>query len=802
MAFDRFLIAPLNEGLETDLKPWVIPESAFAQLDNAYIFRGRVRKRFGGQLMGSGWPSVALAPLFSRFRITLTGGSGVGITNGAGLATGTVPGLKFKVGQLFSIGTAIYTVTNSAGGAQAMLQTVATTTATFNLSNGTYSFNGAPATTQIYFYPAEPVMGLTNYEVGAVNNQPSYGFDTQFAYVFAGGFWQRSSNAALVPLWHGTNSDFFWVANWQGITANLQSLFVSNFFVTNPTASGTVLDDPLWTFDGTTWKPFSYLPNLTANPGNVQPITVTSTKTNGTIINNYVQTAKIVLPFKDRLILLNTVENNANGATQFNSGSATTTGITPTNYATSTNSTFAQRCRYSHNGSPFAPNAWLEPNQIYFPDAATPATSVAADGGGFVDAPTEEQIISAEFIKDRLIVYFERSTWELAYTQNQVLPFVWQKINTELGSEAMLSSVPFDKVVLTIGTTGVHACTGANVERVDDKIPDQVFQIRNSNDGIDRVAGIRDYATEMVYWTFPIDDAPSASAVYPTKVLVYNYKNGAWALNDDCITAWGYFEQQLGKTWANSIESWQTASFAWNSGSIQPDYRQVIAGNQQGFVFIVDPEEPRNAPVMQITNMVGPTLTIIDHSLNLEDYIAIENGLGSTNLNGMIVQVIGLVDANTVTVDAISTGTYTGQATAARVSNLGIASKQWNPYVDKDRGFHLQKIDFLVDRTANGAVQVDYFPSSTNLSMIASGEATGSALGNNILETSPYSLFNTLEDQQDRLWHSVYFQTQGSGIQIYISMTDDQMRDPLITWSEFQLHALTLYARATSSRLE
>ena len=43
---------------------------------------------------------------------------------------------------------------------------------------------------------------------------------------------------------------------------------------------------------------------------------------------------------------------------------------------------------------------------------------------------TDEQIISCEFIKDRLIVFFERSTWELAYTGNEVLPFIWQKINT------------------------------------------------------------------------------------------------------------------------------------------------------------------------------------------------------------------------------------------------------------------------------------------------------------------------------------------------------------------------------------
>jgi len=121
-------------------------------------------------------------------------------------------------------------------------------------------------------------------------------------------------------------------------------------------------------------------------------------------------------------------------------------------------------------------------------------------------APTEEAIVSAEFIKDRLIVFFERSTWELAYTGNQVLPFVWQKINTELGSEATFSVVPFDKVVLAIGNTGVHACNGSNVERIDTKIPDTVFEIFNKENGVSRVAGVRDYFNEMVYWSFPLDN--------------------------------------------------------------------------------------------------------------------------------------------------------------------------------------------------------------------------------------------------------------------------------------------------------
>jgi len=169
----------------------------------------------------------------------------------------------------------------------------------------------------------------------------------------------------------------------------------------------------------------------------------------------------------------------------------------------------------------------------------------------------------------------------------------------------------------------------------------------------------------MVYWTFPpTNEVPSEK--YPTRVLVYNYKTGSWAFNDDCITAFGYFEQQVGATWANQTETWDTANFAWNSGTIAAQFRQVIAGNQQGFVFIVDPQESRNAPAMQITNMTlsAPNiiLKIIDHTLNVNDYIYIENAQGISGLTGTgIYPVVSITDTDTVVIGpATFTGTYTG----------------------------------------------------------------------------------------------------------------------------------------------
>jgi hypothetical protein len=775
MPFDRFLIAPINTGLQTNLRPWLIPDDAFEYLQNAYVFRGRVRKRFGSTFMG-------LNQYQSRLRINL------GNTDGSGNISVTVPGNIFGIGQTFTIGTEIFTV-YQLGTPAVMLDTGAATVKTYNTTTGALVINGAAATTAVHFYPGQPVMGLTQYESGVVNNHPSYAFDTQFAYLFTpNSGWSRSGSGTS-PEWHtvgGSTINFFWTCNWKGITENIITMFVSNFQVTNMNGAGVATDDPLWeTQDGSTWAKF--IPYFL--PAGGAPST-----------GPFVQTARIIVAFKDRLVLLNTVENDNSGGT----------GV---------NSWYPQRARYSFNGSPFATNAWYEPNQQ---DNAATAESIAA-GAGFIDAATDEQIISAEFIKDRLIVYFERSTWELAYTGNEVLPFIWQKINTELGSQSTFSTVPFDKAILTIGESGVHACNGANVARIDTKIPDEIFEFETNNNATTRTFGIRDYYTELVYWTF-LSDLGQPTQTFPNQLLVYNYENDSWGLFDDCYTAFGYFEQQQNITWASSAPlTWEQANMTWDSGVLSGNQRQIIAGTPEGYVLLIDDDISRNAPSMQITNISYAssgilTLTIINHNLtNIpsefpedNDFIILENIIADsgtmTFLNGAIFPVWMILNSNTVQINTfggLTSGTYLGGGTAARVSNIQIYSKQWNPYVDDDRNFHLHKIDFGVQRTVNGQITVDYYPSATEVSMIQGGTASTAIMGNSVLETSPYnpSLY-PLEQYQKRLWHPIYFQSVGECIQIVMYMSAAQMTNPNISLSDFVLEGLILYTQPTSARLE
>jgi hypothetical protein len=72
-------------------------------------------------------------------------------------------------------------------------------------------------------------------------------------------------------------------------------------------------------------------------------------------------------------------------------------------------------------------------------------------------------------------------------------------------------------------------------------------------------------------------------------------------------------------------------------------------------------------------------------------------------------------------------------------------------------------------------------------------------MGNNILETTPYATV-PLEQSQERLWHPIYFQSDGECIQLNIYMSYNQITNPDIAFADFELHAMVLYTQPTSDR--
>ena len=737
MAYDKFLVAPLTSGTQQNVKPWLIMDDAFDFMRNMYTWRGRVKKRVGARVMNGGVSTVQ-QQFYTRLRIKL------GTTDGLGYLAGNVPGTIYAIGQAFSIGDVMLTVV-FAGTPGIMESTTGSLANTYNTTTGAYVIVGAPINTDVYFYPAQPVMALVSYDSPAINNEQMFGFDTQFAYTFVDALgWQRVG-AGAVATWTGTDADFFWTTNYRGAAANDYLMFITN----------NVPADAMRYWDGAAFNAFGSAATTPINAA-----------------NDFVKTCLLMISFKNRLLLLNTTEH-INGVDQ----------------------TFTNRVRWCQTGSPLitagSPTPWYDTGGGQF--------------GGFVDAPTREAITAIDILKDRLIVFFENSTYELVYNGNQTDPFQFQKLDSDLGVESTHSVISFNKFTFGFGSVGIHSCNGLNVDRIDQLIPYTIFDVNNENFGPQRVAGIRDFWVELLYWAYPSvrnSSGPQAQNKYPNAVLVYDYVNGTWAINDDSITAFGNFFLQESITWQGLNSTWEETDDLWDDPSLQDNFRSIVAGNQQGFTFVVDEERSVNSIALQITDMDpnGQTVNVFSYEHNLKDgsYVYItgvvdSDGILATAVNGKIFKITYIdKDTFSIIIDVDSTSTYYGGGSITRVSEPELFTKQYNFYNKVGADMALLKTQLLVDRTSSGQLTVDWAMSTNNESGFLNGELSGSAIGTAILETTPYALV-PFEQNQKRFWHTVYQQAQGENVQLFVYLNDEQLLDTAIAFSDIEINAFMYY---------
>ena len=336
--------------------------------------------------------------------------------------------------------------------------------------------------------------------------------------------------------------------------------------------------------------------------------------------NNALAGALLIFAYRGYLVFLNTEEGNDAGTYSY-----------------------PNRARWTQIGTPY----YSEPVPS-FPNPQFPDQNAARDDlfgrGGANDAPTNEAIVAAAFIRDILVVYFERSTWRLRFVNNAQNPFVWERVNVDFGSDCTFSAIPFDKGLMTIGNRGIIISDGNDTSRFDEKIPNQVFNIRQSNEGLQRVYGIRTFKTKLVYWAFPSAEDESTSDIYPDQVLVFNYDTKNWSFFDDSYTCFGYYysDESTGFTWADLTEPWSNYDdLQWNSGVSQQGFESVVAGNQQGYVFELEQTSASNDVSLSISAIsnfgsANPAiLTSNNNNLAVNSWITLTGVTGSTSDDGV-----------------------------------------------------------------------------------------------------------------------------------------------------------------------
>lgn len=887
---EKIYVGNFPKGLIEDRLPFVIDNESFPTMINAYVWRGRVKRKRGTSQIGRLQRQLSAA---SAGNITLTLPSpntfniivALGLNVNASITPGNLAPITITIGAqtLTDIsGTGVLTV--SAGNI---------TAATINYSTGilTISFTANSGPLAVTFtgsyYPELPVMGLEDL------SQPSGGqfpillaFDTTYAYqfnqtvsppFFYNVSYYQSSQTPLI--WTGQDFQQFWTTNYQGalwatnnkpglnlaqpitvitqLTPTTLQVTVPNTFIVNdytflfeitetPVPGGLTLNgvsgkvttagNPfIMTVPAGTYNTYvsggisQYLTqsNLANGDGirwyNGDPTGGTglpTTASNGWVnfmppvsmgpfgFDNlnaqqyYLAGALAIVAFKDRLLFFGPFIQSKSDA----------------------NATLlADTVIWSWNGTPYyAQPTPITPTATQYGYDPTAYFVNVTGKGGYLSAGISQPIVTINNNEDVLLVGFTNRQTRFVYTGNDLDPFLFYSINSEIGSSATFSGITLDRGGLTIGSYGIALTSQISTQRIDLQIPDEVFQISqlpiasvlgvSVNTGPLRVNASRDFYKEWIYFSYPVANSPW---IYPTQTFLYNYRDNTWAILIENYTAHGNFRSNFTMVWAtvdNTYPTWSTWNDPWNSAVSEAKFPSICAGNQQGFVMQLSDgtSEGQSQYIKNITPVVGNPLSFTisspNHCLLNDDFLYLQGITGTSSLNGQIGRVgliitAGVEDPNNFTLTFKDPQTFTdyfGAGTYARLCRPLVQTKQFGVYWNEGRQVRLGVQKYLFDYTPNGQITLAIFLSMDpdnpyNYGDIVPQVSTNNALiYSDILFTSPEAnnLQTPTASSQFQIWHRMNTSLIGDTFQIGFTLSDDQMYDFILATSEIALQAM------------
>lgn len=923
---EKIVVGPINKGLKTDRTAFNIDNDSFPTLENAYQWRGRIKRKRGTSLLGR----------LRRY---------IGTTDGAGNLVETILPVPITSGiSSFTVGSNVFT--DPGGASPVVLTTSGPGTATLDRTTGQLTIVGSNAATDVVFYPTLPVMGLEDFVADTGNFPINIGFDTRYAYNISTtqpypitdvSFYKNpEADATLLPNytpkttwtrlnWDGLDYQQFWTTNYQGAlwatngvqvpfdgassTIGMQFNSITNITVVDPgpyvlappnpagqiqitfsTAHGLSVGDFLFINEvqGLTGVngQSGYIPGLgivspvtvnliipyatiagayTAKTGIAQYLTNNSdtskdgirwydgSPTDGNIPPVYVEGkgwvnfapplsqnafsiadlpsatyylvgARMIVPFKDRLVFIGPVVQSFNDARP-------ATINTPI-YLPDT-------IVYSQNGTPFY-NASFTGDPVSsdtdFSPILTPVSQTATASayfedqtgfGGFNQLGINEPINTCSSNEDVLILGLRTNQVRMVYTGNDISPFNFFVINSELGSSSTFSTINMDQGVLTRGSRGYIMTSQVAAQRIDLEIPDQVFEINLQNNGTERITAERDFINEWVYFSY---NSNTRSYRYPNQTLQFNYRDNSYGIFNESYTTYGILRRRSGLTWATVgtvFPTWSSWNVPWNAGSSTSLNPVVIAGNQQGFIVIRD-QGTNEAKSLTIQNIDSASVvTSPQHNLNNGDYITISDALGtiSTQVNDKIFQVTQ-TGTNTFTLNPLidTPGDYLGGGLIKRMYIPKIISKQFPVAWDMARKTRLGPQQYLLTTTSNSQITLLIFlsqngedaynndelvpdPNSGNNSLVYSTvlytcpEATNLGLTAANINLNMQTAINF---GQSQIWHRMNTSLIGDTVQVGFTLSPTQMTtvnddgSPISQFSEIEIHGFILDVQPSS----
>ncbi len=377
-------------------------------------------------------------------------------------------------------------------------------------------------------------------------------------------------------------------------------------------------------------------------------------------------------------------------------------------------------------------NASSNPQLVVFSgirNAAGNGDKFNVPGAGNLPADTFEYISGISILGNVIIANFSQSNWRLETTNDAFNPYNWRRIPSVVGTDAPFSFESWNAEVRSMGKTGIIKTDNRQSLRIDNKIPyftaDEIdpTEFELTYGGFDPIRG---------QFVFSYLDSGSAGDDTQNRVLVNNYEEDTWAINEERFSvfgnskngvnvAMGLIDETINRSWGRM----DTTEENFSQLGVGNLTNKTLAGDDEGFVYELNKDyDDYFATISGITNATQAILTVSDSAFKAGDLVAISNVAGMVNNNGQSInnsdpsnplQVIStytVVDATntTITINLNTTDftTYDSGGTISKAIEFYAETIPFNPFREQGRMCRISHVEFLLD-TNSGYLQVDVY---------------------------------------------------------------------------------------------
>ena len=336
-------------------------------------------------------------------------------------------------------------------------------------------------------------------------------------------------------------------------------------------------------------------------------------------------------------------------------------------------------------------------------------------GSGMIQCDTYELMKSALVLGDIMVMNFQRSSWTLKKTRDAFNPYFVQKIPSVLGTDAGFSAVQWAYEIKSAGKTGMITTDGRQNLRFDDKIP------YSTSDDFDQgefelTYGGYDRINEQFLFSYR-SNTSNLDTTTQDKVLVYNYKENTWAVNDQRFSVFGQSDLGQDLTWNDIYEannpSWarmDETEEVWNKIGITASTQKTLAGDNLGFIYQINTDyDDYFVGVSGITQAANAVITVDASAFQVGDKIKFANVVGMTEINDIIgIVTVASTTSLTTNIDTAAFTAYDSGGSISKVIDFYAQMAPFNPYRSQGYRCYVSNIEILLN-THGGDCYVDVY---------------------------------------------------------------------------------------------